>query len=60
MPAELIPEGNEILVSAIHTLINCIWNKEELHDKFKVSIIVPIHKIVIELTAIIIMRCHFY
>jgi hypothetical protein len=36
--AELIQTGSEILLPAIHKLINSIWNKEEL------SIIVPIHK----------------
>jgi hypothetical protein len=34
IPAELIQAGGEILVllSAIHKLVNCIWNKEELPD----------------------------
>jgi hypothetical protein len=30
IPAELIQAGSEILVSAIHKLINSVWNKEEL------------------------------
>jgi hypothetical protein len=38
--AELIQAGGEILVSAIHKLVNSVWNKEE----WKGSIIVPIHK----------------
>jgi hypothetical protein len=42
--AELIHAGGEILLSAIHKLINSIWNKEELHDQWKESIIVPVHK----------------
>jgi hypothetical protein len=42
--AELIQAGAEILVSVIHKLINSIWNKEELHDQWKESISVPIHK----------------
>jgi hypothetical protein len=42
--AELIQAGGEILLSAIHKLINSIWNKEELPDQWKESIIVPIHK----------------
>jgi hypothetical protein len=33
-----------MLLSAIHKLINSIWNKEELPDQWKGSIIVPIHK----------------
>jgi hypothetical protein len=33
-----------MLLSAIHMLINSIWNKEELPDQWKESIIVPIHK----------------
>jgi hypothetical protein len=28
----------------MHKLINSIWNKEELPDQWKESIIVPIHK----------------
>jgi hypothetical protein len=35
--------GGEILLSAIHKLINYVWNKEELPDQQKESIIVPIH-----------------
>jgi hypothetical protein len=27
-----------------HKLINSIWNKQELHDQWKESIIVPIYK----------------
>jgi hypothetical protein len=33
-----------MLLSAIHKLINSIWNKEEFPDQWKESIIVPIHK----------------
>jgi hypothetical protein len=33
-----------MLLSAIHKLINSIWNKEELPDQWKRSVIVPIHK----------------
>jgi hypothetical protein len=40
IPAELI----QILLSEIHKLINSVWNKEELPDQWKESIIVPIHK----------------
>jgi hypothetical protein len=38
IPAELIHAGGEIL------LINSVWNKEELPDQWKESIIVPVHK----------------
>jgi hypothetical protein len=44
IPAELIQAGGEMLLSAIHKLISSIWNKEELPDQWKESIIVPIHK----------------
>jgi hypothetical protein len=44
IPAELIQAGGEILMFAIHKLINSVWNKEELSDQWKESIIVPIHK----------------
>jgi hypothetical protein len=33
IPAELIPAGGEILLSAIHKLINFVLNKEELPDQ---------------------------
>jgi hypothetical protein len=42
--AELIQGGGEILLSAIHKLINSVWIKEEFPDQWKESIIVPIHK----------------
>jgi hypothetical protein len=40
----VIKVRGEILLSAIHKLINTLWNKEELPDQWKESIIVPIHK----------------
>jgi hypothetical protein len=44
VPAELIQAGGEILQSAVHKLMNYVWNKEELPDQWKESIIVTIHK----------------
>jgi hypothetical protein len=44
IPAELIQTGGEILLCAIHKLINSIWNKEELPDQWKEFIIVPVLK----------------
>jgi hypothetical protein len=45
IPAELIQAGYEILLSAIHKLINSVvWNKEELPDQWKESIILPVYK----------------
>jgi hypothetical protein len=44
IPAELIPAGGKILLSAIHKLINSVWNKEELPDHWKESIIISVHK----------------
>jgi hypothetical protein len=41
---ELIQAGGQILRSEIHKLVNSIWNKEELPDQWKESIIVPVHK----------------
>jgi hypothetical protein len=40
---QILAEG-EILCSKIHKLINSIWNKEELLDQWKESIIAPLHK----------------
>jgi hypothetical protein len=42
--AELMQAGGEILQSAIHKLVNSVWNKKELPDQRKYSIIVPVHK----------------
>jgi hypothetical protein len=44
IPAELIQVGGNILRSEIHKLINCIWNKEELPEQLKESIILRIYK----------------
>jgi hypothetical protein len=33
IPVELIQARDEILLSAIHKLINSIWNREELLDQ---------------------------
>jgi hypothetical protein len=41
---ELIQARGGTLVCLIRKLINCIWNKEELPDQWKESIIVSIHK----------------
>jgi hypothetical protein len=40
IPAHLIQAGGEILRSKIHKLIKSIWNKEELPDHWKESIVV--------------------
>jgi hypothetical protein len=60
IPTELTQAGGEILLSAIHKLINSDWNKEELPDLWKEFIIVSIHKKGDKLTVIIIMGCHCY
>jgi hypothetical protein len=44
IPAKLIKAGVETLSSELHILICSIWNKEELPQQWKESIIVPIHK----------------
>jgi hypothetical protein len=44
IPAELIKAGGETSYSEIRRLICCIWNKEELPQQWKESIIVPIYK----------------
>jgi hypothetical protein len=42
--AKLIKARSEILYSEIHKLICSIWNKEELLQQWKESIIIPTHK----------------
>jgi hypothetical protein len=44
IPADLIKAGGETLYSEIHKLICCIWNKDELPQQWKESIILPIYK----------------
>jgi hypothetical protein len=44
IPAELIKAGGETLCSETQKLICCLWNKEELPQQWKESIITPIHK----------------
>jgi hypothetical protein len=43
IPVELIQAGGNTLRSEIHKRINCIWNKEELPEQWKKSIIVLIY-----------------
>jgi hypothetical protein len=43
MPAELIKAGRRTIRSEIHKLINSVWNKEELPEQWKESIIVTIY-----------------
>jgi hypothetical protein len=42
--AELIKARGRTICSEIHKIINSIWNKEELPEPWKESIIVPIYK----------------
>jgi hypothetical protein len=60
--AEVIQAGGEILLSAIHKLINSVWNKEEFSGQQKESIILPVHKKkrVTKRTVIIIVGYHCY
>jgi hypothetical protein len=44
IPAKLIKARGETLYSEIHKIISSIWNKEELPQQWKESIIVPICK----------------
>jgi len=43
MPAELVKAEGRIFRSEIHKLINSVWNKEELPEKLKESVIVPVY-----------------
>jgi hypothetical protein len=44
IPAELITTGGSKICSEIYKLINYVWNKEELPQQWKESIIVPVYK----------------
>jgi hypothetical protein len=41
---KLIQAGGKLFRSDVHKLINSIWNKEEVPNQWKQSIIVPIYK----------------
>jgi hypothetical protein len=44
VPAELIQAGGETLWSEVQKLVNstCMWNKEELPEQWRESIILPV------------------
>ena len=42
IPVEYIRAGGKIICSDIHILVNSTWNKEELYEKWKESIIIHI------------------
>ena len=46
IPAELITAGSRNTFFEIHKRIISVWNKEELPEEWKESIIVPIYKYV--------------
>ena len=59
IPAELIKAGGRTIRTEIHKLIISIWNKEELPDEWKESIIVPIYKKGIKQIVITIGEYHY-
>jgi hypothetical protein len=44
IPAELVKAGSNTLRFEIHKIINSVWNRDELPQKWKESIIVPIYE----------------
>jgi hypothetical protein len=58
--AELIKAGGETLCSEIHRLIRSIWNKVELPQQWKESILYQFIKRVIRLTVVIIEESPSY
>ena len=54
IPAELIKEEGRIICYQIHRLIVSIWNKEELPEEWKDSIIVPVYRGVIKQILVVI------
>jgi hypothetical protein len=44
IPAELIKAGGRIIRSEIHKFIISTWNKEELSEEWKESVILPIYE----------------
>jgi hypothetical protein len=58
IPAELIKAGYRTIRSEIHKRNISIWNKEELPEEWKQSIIVPIRKKAIKQTAVVTEEHH--
>lgn len=54
MSAELIKAGGKTIRFEIHKFINSIWNKEELPENWKDSIVVPIDRRVVKEILVII------
>jgi len=44
IPTKLIKPRGRTIHTEIHKLINSIWNKEELHEEWKTSLILPLYK----------------
>jgi hypothetical protein len=44
IPAEFIKAGGRTIIFGIQKLMNSVWNKEELHERWKESVIVPIYE----------------
>jgi hypothetical protein len=60
IPAELIQVGGEILLSAIHNLINSVWNMGELSISGRSILLYQFTKRVTKLTVLIILGYHCY
>jgi len=58
IPAELIKAGGRTVCCDIHKLTNSVWNKEELPEEWKESIILSIRR-VIKQCVVIIVAYHF-
>jgi hypothetical protein len=59
IPPELIKAGDRIIQSETHKLIISIWNKEELPEEWKESVIVLIYKKGMKQIVVIIKVYHF-
>ena len=57
--AAMIQLGNRTICSKIQKLINSVWNKKKLTQRWKESNIVPIYKKVIKQTVVIMGAYHF-
>ena len=44
IPTEMIKTGGKTIRYEVHKLISSIWNKKELTEEWKESIMVPIYK----------------
>jgi hypothetical protein len=60
IPTEPIKAGGRTIRSATHKLTKSAWNKEELPGQWNESVTVPVYRVVIQQSVVIIEASHFH